>query len=478
MEFDLPQLRPDLELLVSRPEEPTGLLLYDSARREIYELPEHDLPVLRLLDGTHRPQDIARLTRRRLDDILDLLDDLADLMLLSDPELEDLLQTCRREHEQDDRLLQPILDSVPSEEATALPLHVVDDARHDCLCCGACCHYAVPISAEERRRLESVTWPAQVIPAAAGSLFQVRPSTQWGQLEGTIATRVQPTRCAFLDSENLCRIHAHARLGPSAKPFSCRLFPLSYPVLAGDRVIVSLTFECPWIYCSYDAGEPLSSRREELAALVAEMEVVYSLPASLPLNGATTLSQADYLAWETATLAVPARAASDPASLLERWRQQWTEMSPLGKSPIAGPGDLAELAEALGHACRQNRSVLADSPEGEAGSAWAGKVLEALAVQPGFAWAALPWEDGAAADSLLRHFVRHFVEGKQHLFYQPLALGVRALVLLLLLSRADAGLTAQKAGDEQISLGTLNRALARWSRLLDIRPLRLTFLKV
>jgi hypothetical protein len=131
----------------------------------------------------------------------------------------------------------------------------------------------------------------------------------------------------------------------------------------------------------------------------------------------------------------------------------------------------------MAQAVRESRAVVVESPEGEEGWAWAGAVLESLTGRPAQAWAALPWADAAAADRFLGRFVRHFVEGKQMLFYRTAEAGLRALATALLLSRWDAALLEKEAGQEEVSLAALNRALSRWCRLLDIRPVRLAFLK-
>ena len=472
MEVERPRLRPDLEILPGRPG--GEVLLYDPARRSLFELEPEARPVLDLLDGSRTPQELARLLRRRLDDILELLDDLADQMLLEDPEQGELLAAWRRAYEEEDLLLEPILDGRPPPPITPEMVYVVDDARHACLGCGACCHYAVPVSPEERRLLEAFPWPEEVVPPEAGRLFLPRPGTQWGRLEETIATQSAPTRCAFLDGEMRCRVHRE--LGYPAKPFPCRLFPLAYPVLMPGRAIFSLTFECPNLFRTYDAGEPLSSRREELAALASEMEEIYALPERIPLDGEREIGQAEYLSWEKALLSPPWTLASDFPSSLERLRREWRRLAPSGTDPVPGPGGMARMAERLGKSAREHYEVLSDSPEGEEGVDRAIRVLERLAGRPETAWDALPWADARAADLFLERFLRHFVEGKQMLLYRPLAKGMRALVLLLLLARSDAGTMVREEGSE-VSPALLNRALARWGRLLDIRPFRLAFLQ-
>lgn len=483
--WERPRLREDLELLVDQAgaAPPPGAVdqgvVYDPVQRRLFELDAADLAVLALLDGTRSPREVARQAGRPLDDVLDLLDDLGDMLLLTDPGQEALLQAWRRQFEREDRLLEPALDSGPLGEiddraidpGEELPLHVVDDARHTCLCCGDCCHYAVPVSPEEHRRLAGVAWPEEVVPEGAGGLFHLRSAQQGDRPEVVIATHSDPTRCAFLDEENLCRVHR--RLGAPAKPFACRLFPLAYPVVTPDALTVSLTFQCPWIFASYEDGERLAGHQAELRALVAEMEEVYLLPGAIPLQGEATLPRGVYLPWERALLAAPAAPATDPGAFLRSLQQRWAALDRPGAGPVLAAEELAALAAALQRAVRKDRATLADSPETAAGVAWAGQVLAALAQEPEVAWTSPPWADGPAADRFLRRFTRHFVEGKQHLHYPTLWMGLRALALLVLLARHDAGMMAREAGGGMTSLQLLNRALSRWCRLFELRPLRL-----
>jgi Fe-S-cluster containining protein len=466
-------MRSDLELLLDHPEEPAGLLVYDPARRTIFELEVDDELVLRLLDGSRRPREIAQEAGRALDDVLDLIDDLSDLLLLEDFETSELIDEWRQQYEAEDELLQPILTGRPTMEIAGWPVRVVDDARHTCVCCGDCCHYAVPISPETRHRLGEQAWLAQVVPEEVGRLFQLRPGTQWGRLEGVIATQSDPTRCAFLDDKDLCRVHR--RLGREAKPFACRLFPLAYPVSTSEEVIVSLTFECPWIFQSYETGERLAEGSERLRSLVSEMEEMYVLPQEIPLDEQALVPVADYLSWEEGLLALVRRPATNVVGFLKEIESHWALLSDGGLNLAPTAAELALLAAELLHCVQRERTILSDTPEQEEGVAWAGGVLTALAKRPEVVKAEFLWEDGPAADRFLCRFSRHFIEGKQHLFFQSLWTGLRAWILLILLAQYDAALLAQETGRPTISLEALNRALSRWCRLLDVRPMRLSF---
>lgn len=467
-QMERPQLRSDLQVL----EQGDGVLLYDPARRDFFEVAPADRPVLRLLDGSRTVGEIAREAGRPVEEVWELLDDLSDLLLLADPEQEELLHAYRSTYAAEDLLLRPILDSQPPPSVLTEAVAVVDEATYTCLGCGDCCHYAVPVSTEERRLLETFPWSEEVIPSEAGRLFLMRPAIQWDRLEETIATRSDPTRCAFLDAHMRCRVHQE--MGAPAKPFPCRLFPLAYPVLVSGRVIFSFTFECPNLYRTYAAGALLPAQRESLAALAAEMEEVYALPERIPLDEGKEIARAEYLSWEEALLATVGSPAGNLEAFLGQLRQAWRRLLPAGPDPVPGVEGLARLAGHLGQVAHRHRQALAESPEGEEGSAWAVHVLERLAGRPEEAWSVLPWADVRAADLFLGRFLRHFVEGKQMLLYRPLFKGVQVLALLLLLARSDAAMMAQGA---DVSLALLNRALARWERLLDIRPFRVAFLR-
>lgn len=472
---ELPCLRRDIELLSGRPEEPDTVLLYDPVQRTVFELDPDDLPLVKLLDGQHPLPEIARLLRRPLAEVQELVDDLSDAFLLEDPEHEEMLRALRRRNREEDRLLAPVLDSAPVPDLAERPVRVVDDARHDCLRCGACCHYAVPVSPEERRRLEAVDWPAGLLSEASGRLCQLRPGLQWGRLETTIATRSDPVRCIFLDEQNLCQVHL--RLGAEAKPFVCRLFPLAFPVVAPDGILFSLTFECPHIHTTYDTGEPLGARPGALRALAAEMEEIYLLPPQIELCDGSSVPLEAYLRWEKALLSSPTAPATRPEAFLETLNEAWLGLGSGKPGPAPTAGGFALLVQALAAGAGADLDALIETPEGKEGSRHASAVLEALGKSPRLAWEAIPWSDGVAADRLLARFLRHFLEGKQHLLYRTAWLGLRALATMVLLSRYDAFLLARQAGRDAASPADLNRALARWCRLFDLRTLRLAYVE-
>ncbi len=129
----------------------------------------------------------------------------------------------------------------PLPLATAAP-----DARWECRSCGACCRgilAGVEVTAEEAARIEEVDWTAVAAEEGAPELL-VRPvvARLLDEETGAVERRLRTVegRCVFLDPRaNRCRIHA--RLGWAAKPFACRLFPLSFVEGPGGERMAAAT---------------------------------------------------------------------------------------------------------------------------------------------------------------------------------------------------------------------------------------------
>ncbi|MCS7167125.1 MAG: YkgJ family cysteine cluster protein [Gemmatales bacterium] len=168
----------------------------------------------------------------------------------------------------------------------------------DCHQCGNCCtDYWVPVTPEERRRIEAQGWSQ--LPEFQGIPLFVPYGPFWrrkwrvNQREGD--------RCIFLDEHGLCRIHA--KFGPEAKPFACRLYPYVL-VPVGDHYRVSLRFACP--SATANKGRPLTAQRDELKEYAQGFERWHremnpqahagSVDQLLPLG------QGDWLDWDEIVL--------------------------------------------------------------------------------------------------------------------------------------------------------------------------------
>ena len=125
-----------------------------------------------------------------------------------------------------------------------------------CHGCSDCCRggMAIPLSPEDRRRIEQQHWsaadgvePAQMIVSG---------------LNGVRLGHGADGACVFLNGDGRCKIHA--KFGEAAKPLACRLFPLViHP--AGKKLLVGLRFSCP--SAAANQGQPLAEQGTAAATL-------------------------------------------------------------------------------------------------------------------------------------------------------------------------------------------------------------------
>jgi len=134
----------------------------------------------------------------------------------------------------------------------------------DCHQCGSCCtDYWVPVSDEERARIEAQGWHNE--PEYKGVKLFVGYGPPWRRKYRLAQTAGD--RCIFLNDQGLCKIHA--KFGLEAKPFACRLYPYIL-VPHGDHWRVSMRFACP--SATANKGRSLEAAQDELNLLAQEME--------------------------------------------------------------------------------------------------------------------------------------------------------------------------------------------------------------
>jgi lysine-N-methylase len=105
----------------------------------------------------------------------------------------------------------------------------------DCHSCGDCCRsYAVPVTAEERRRIEGQGWDK--LPEFAGVPYFVKRNGEF------FLNHRADGGCVFLGADKRCRIHA--QFGSGGKPLACRIYPFLL-VPAGDHWNLGLRLACP-----------------------------------------------------------------------------------------------------------------------------------------------------------------------------------------------------------------------------------------
>jgi lysine-N-methylase len=235
----------------------------------------------------------------------------------------------------------------------------------DCSGCGACCRvYRVPVTADERKRIEAQGWEAD--PDLKGTPYFVAD-------KGGVWLNHRPDgACVFLGPDNLCRIHA--RFGSAGKPLACRVYPFLL-VPAGDHWRVGLRFACPM--AAEDRGRPLAAHlpevREYAAALEADSPGVAGAPP-VPLEPGRSVPWADLIRMASAVSGLLA----DPGRPLERRWRAVLKLAELGqglrfdggKKAVTG-NRLTELIRTLGRAAAEETPDAADVPP----PGWAGRMV-------------------------------------------------------------------------------------------------------
>ena len=134
----------------------------------------------------------------------------------------------------------------------------------DCHSCGNCCReYQVPVTREERERLEAFDWSDE--PLLAGRPLFLRRGLPWAR---RYVLNHNVDHCVFLTTEGRCRIHE--RFGMDAKPLACRMFPFVL-LPAGDHWRLGMRYACPSV--AGNVGRPLASLPGEVdpaATIVCE----------------------------------------------------------------------------------------------------------------------------------------------------------------------------------------------------------------
>jgi lysine-N-methylase len=240
----------------------------------------------------------------------------------------------------------------------------------DCHTCGDCCRsYAVPVTAEERRRIEAQGW--EQYPEFAQVLYFTQRGGQF------YLNHRDDGSCVFLGPDQLCRIHA--KFGAAAKPLACRIYPFLL-VPAGDHWNVGLRLACP--SAAQNQGRPLTEQLAEAREYATFFEAT-ATPGTLtapppPLQGTQRLSWSDLGRLATAMSRLLAHE-TDPFE--RRWRKILFVVDLLKKATFDGGGDpkkavtggrLSELLHVLSQAAADEVPLQAEDipPPG-----WVGRTV-------------------------------------------------------------------------------------------------------
>ena len=205
-----------------------------------------------------------------------------------------------------------------------------------CHGCTDCCrnHLLVPLSAEDKVRIESQGWSAAEGVEPAKMIVSGLSGHRLGhQADGA---------CVFLDASGRCRIHA--KFGEAAKPLACRLYPLViHP--AGKQLLVGLRFSCP--SAAANRGKPLAEAAADIPKL-ARLALPEDYEKTHRRRSATTpgIEWPDFLRF-TRWLDFTFAAADVPVSLKILRALHWLDAVERGCLDQIGGEDADEILEAL-----------------------------------------------------------------------------------------------------------------------------------
>ena len=232
----------------------------------------------------------------------------------------------------------------------------------DCGSCSACCRtYHVPVSSEERKRIEGQGWEREQEFAGVSSFAQ---DGSWFSGRSFRLNHRADGACVFLGPDNRCRIHA--KFGAAAKPLACRIYPFLL-VPAGDHWRLGLRYACP--SSAANIGQPLADRlpevREYAAALESDSPSAVNAPPT-PLQKGQLVPWSDLLRIAAAV----SRILSDTEVALElRWRRVLGLVALCrdlkfdgGRDPskMVTGGRLSEMLHVLGEAVAEETPESAD----------------------------------------------------------------------------------------------------------------------
>lgn len=240
----------------------------------------------------------------------------------------------------------------------------------DCHSCGDCCRsYAVPVTDEERARIEGQGWEA--FPEFKGVPYFVKRGGEY------YLNHRADGGCVFLGADNLCRIHG--KFGSAAKPLACRIYPFLL-VPAGDHWNFGLRLACP--SAAQNKGRPLA---EQLADARVYTEYFEKTSAQFaegapppPLQGEQRVPWGDL---GRIAAAVSRLLAEEPDPFERRWRKVLAVVGTLKKATFDGGGDpakavtggrLSELLHLLGEAANDEEPKSATDVKRPG---WAGRTV-------------------------------------------------------------------------------------------------------
>ncbi|MCA9519892.1 MAG: YkgJ family cysteine cluster protein [Myxococcales bacterium] len=147
------------------------------------------------------------------------------------------------------QVLAESLERVGIVKMNGRPVTVSGIHRYRCVACGNSCRGdEVGPLAQSEVDLLNEQW--QQIRAEVPAIAHLEPLRRDDEGRWYLA-RPNDGKCAFLDDENLCRVHA--RFGFDKKPLACRLFPL-VAITAGESIRLGYSAACSRLHQTFDSA--------------------------------------------------------------------------------------------------------------------------------------------------------------------------------------------------------------------------------
>ncbi|MEA2013676.1 MAG: YkgJ family cysteine cluster protein [Verrucomicrobiota bacterium] len=134
--------------------------------------------------------------------------------------------------------------------------------KFSCQNCGKCCQdWYLPLTAEDKKRLENLKWSKTFLDKIGEKQFQIIKGDFY------LAHRKNGT-CVFRDEEkNECMIHK--KFSFKTKPLGCRIYPLNIGAAFSGSVSVACRYDCPAVV--QDIGNPISV--DEISEYIPELQL-------------------------------------------------------------------------------------------------------------------------------------------------------------------------------------------------------------
>lgn len=214
----------------------------------------------------------------------------------------------------------------------------------DCHGCSDCCRtYAVPVSADEKQRIEQQGWEADPDLKGVALFTTVKGNTSLAHKPGG--------GCVFLGPDNRCRIHA--KFGSAAKPIACRAYPFVL-IPTGDHWRVGMRFTCPSV--AANDGRPMAAHAKDAAAYAAELEPRGGATPHLPpppLQGGQTVPWPDLSRFVICFVGVLSKADRPMEWKLRHLLALTKQLRMLVYDKVTGPR-LTELLDVLAEAAAED----------------------------------------------------------------------------------------------------------------------------